>query len=221
LGVVLSAAVRERLERARETLAVAAPARRYAGRAPVADALRRAAEERRTVEVVYEPLDGGRGRRLLDPYLIWFDPVGSALYVAGWAHDRREVRTFLVDRIRQVLATGRTFERAAGWDARAYLGEAFATFRGRAQDVRLHFSGRAARLVAERTWHPSQTARPRPGGQLELAMRVPLSPAFTGWVLSWMPEVRALAPLSLVRSVHDALVRGLVLEGRVAASREN
>jgi proteasome accessory factor B len=198
----LAAPVRERLDRARETMSVAGPGRSYGDRA---DALRRAAEERRTVEVLYESLSGARRRRrLIDPYLMWFDAPSGALYFAGWAHDRREVRTFLVDRARQVFPTDRAFTPLPGWDARSYLTESFAAFRGRPASVRLLFTGRAARLIAERTWHPSQSLRPRPGRAVELTMRVPLSPALTGFVLSWLPEVRVLVPGVLARWVAEA-----------------
>jgi proteasome accessory factor B len=216
----LSEEVRRRLDRSAETLAVdRSGRRRYAGRGAIVDVLRRAAEERRTVALVYTSLAGRRSRRSVDPYLLWFDPAAAALYFAGFAHDRGEVRNFLVDRVRDVSLTDRRFEVPSGWDARQHLAESFAAFRGKTVAVRLAFTGRAARLVAERAWHPSQTIAARPGGVVEVAMRVPLSPGLRGWVLSWMPEVRVLEPVELGREVEEALQEGLLRGGRRRGAR--
>jgi hypothetical protein len=62
--------------------------------------LRHAAEERCSAELSYVSLAGRRSRRLVDPYLLWLDPTAAGLYVTGYDHDRREVRTFHMDRIR-------------------------------------------------------------------------------------------------------------------------
>ncbi|MFN8549455.1 MAG: WYL domain-containing protein [Candidatus Eisenbacteria bacterium] len=212
----LSDDVRRRLDRTQEVLAVSAPGRRSSGHAAVVDALRRAAEERCSVELSYASLAGRRSRRLVDPYLLWLDPTGAGLYLTGFDHDRSEVRTFLVGRIRDLVRTGHRFYAAAGWDAQRHLAESFAAFRGRAATVRLAFSGRAARLVAERQWHQSQAIVPRPDGRVELTMRVPLSPGLRGWVLSWVPEVEVLAPVELAREVGEALEVGLLEVGRGA-----
>jgi proteasome accessory factor B len=205
----LSDEVRRRLERAQETLAVGHGGRRRRGRAAIVDALRRAAEERRSVELSYASLDGRRSRRVVDPYLLWLDPMASGLYVTGYDHDRSEIRTFHVDRIRDLARTQRRFEVVDGWDARRHLADSFAGFRGPLSTVRLGFTGRAARLVSERVWHPSQTIATRADGAVELTMRVPLSPGLRGWVLSWVPEVEVLGPGELARDVAAALEAGV------------
>jgi predicted DNA-binding transcriptional regulator YafY len=197
----LSDEVRRRLDRTQEALAVSTAGRRYEGRGPVVDALRRAAEERRSVGLSYTSLAERRSRRLVDPYLLWFDAAAAALYLTGFDHDRGEVRTFLVDRIRDLVCTDRPFEVGADWDARRHLAESFAAFRGRPTAVRLAFT--------ERLWHPTQSVTARPDGGVELAMRVPLSPGLRGWVLSWVPEVAVLEPATLAREVAGALEAGL------------
>ena len=205
--------VRRRLDRAQNALAVSGPARRYGGRAAIADTLRRGAEEHRTVELTYASLAGRRSRRFVDPYVLWVDPTAAALYVTGFDHDRREVRTFLVDRAGAASLTARTFEPITGWDARAHLAASFAAFGGPAVAVRLKFTGRAARLVEERVWHPSQTVAARPDGVVELSMRVPQSPGLRAWVLSWVPEVEVVSPGGLGREVVAALEAGLLAMG--------
>lgn len=197
--------VRERLDRSRAVLAACAASSRYAGRAAVIETIRRAAEDHRTVRLTYGSLGGRRSRRLVDPYVLWFDPARAALYFAGWAHDRQAVRTFLLDRVATADPTAARFAVAPGWDAQRALAESFAGFQGRAEPVRLRFHGRAARLAAERRWHPSQRLRELPDGGVELAMRVPVSPGLRGWVLSWLPEVEVLEPGKLAAAVERAV----------------
>ena len=210
LEATLGDEVRRRADRAREVLSVTPATRRYAERAGIVDSLRRAAEQRRSVEIDYAALGARPARRQVDPYLLWLDPRAEALYLAAWTHDRKAVRTFLVDRIASVQHTGDDFELPADWSGAEYLAESFSAFRGPANIVKLAFRGRAARLVAERIWHPTQSLSSDGSGRTELTMRVPLSPALTGWVLSWMPEVRVLAPGELSNDVARALEEGLV-----------
>lgn len=221
LADALCEEVRARVDRARESLAVMPAGRRYGAQAGVVEALRRAAEQRRSVEIDYTPLGGRPARRVIDPYLLWLDPRTEALYVAGWTHDRRAVRTFLVDRIASVQHTVRSFDLPVDWSGPAYLAESFAAFRGPAATVRLAFRGRAARLVAERVWHPTQALRPLAPEGVELSMQVPLSPALTGWVLSWMPEVRVLSPAVLRGDVAAALRDGLAVATSVPGRRRS
>jgi predicted DNA-binding transcriptional regulator YafY len=215
----LSDEARRRLERTQEALAVNSAGRRSRGSAAVVQILRQAAEERTSVELSYVSLAGRRSRRLVDPYLLWLEPAGAGFYLTGFDHDRREVRTFLLGRIRDAVRTGRRFETADGWDARRHLAESFAAFRGPPATVRLAFRGRAARLVPERRWHPTQSVAERPDGRVELVMQVPLSPGLRGWVLSWVPEVEVVEPGELAREVEGALEEGLLEVGRRRGAR--
>ena len=208
LRATLAEPIRKRLERSREWLA-ADPARRGGAPPGVVATLRAAVEERRTVELLYDSLSGKLSRRLADPYLLWFDPPSGGLYLAAYAHEHEEVRTFLVDRVRQAFATSRTFLAPATWDPKAHLAAAFGGFRGKPRKVRILFRGRAARLVVERRWHASQRLTTRPGRMVELLLEVPLSPALRGWVLSWMPEARVLEPAGLEGQLRRAMEEGL------------
>jgi proteasome accessory factor B len=212
----LSEEVRRRAQHAKESIAIAPPGKDYGPRAAIVDTLRRAAQARSSVEIVYRALGDGQRRRRVDPYLLWLDPRSESLYLAAWAHDRRELRTFLVDRILDAVTADERFELPADFDAERFLVDSFAAFRGAPATVRLAFRGRAAGLVAERTWHPTQRVSAGDGGSLELTMQVPLSPGLTGWVLSWVPEVRVLSPAALANEVARRLRAGLAEPGTAA-----
>lgn len=198
---------RARLERIQRILA-ATGVSRHPGTTTSTAALQSAAEARRTVSIGYRSLAGRASNRHFDPYFLWLDPATATLYTAGWDHQRRAVIVLSIDRIVEVTPTLQRFDPIAGWDARAFLAESFAAFHGPATEVRLCFTGPAARLVAERRWHPSQKLLPR-ADSLELALRIPLSPGLRAWVLSWTPDVRVLAPTDLAQQVRDALTQGM------------
>jgi predicted DNA-binding transcriptional regulator YafY len=76
--------------------------------------LTRAWAERRVVAVDYDPARYGRGseprRAIVRPYLIEPSLQTHALYLIGWDETRNGIRTFKIERIRDVALTPRTFE---------------------------------------------------------------------------------------------------------------
>lgn len=172
----------------------------------VQDALR----SRRTLEVEYHSY--GRDaltRRRLDPVHVWTQQGG--VYLAAFCHQRQAVRTFALERFRQLRVTDDTFEPPADFDLERYLAGSFGLFRGRPVTVALRFSKTVARYVAERQWYPSQQAAPHLTGELDLTLQVPLCPELTRWILSYGKEAEVLAPPSLratIRSEWLAALRG-------------
>ncbi len=157
-------------------------------------------------------------RRRLDPLHLWYQHGG--LYLAAFCHRRREVRTFAIERFRSLRLTQSTFAPPPDFDLERYLAGSFGLFRGRPILVRLRFSSAAARFVAERTWHPTQTLAPLLDGGLELTLRAPLCPELRRWVLGYGKEVEVLEPKRLrddIRREWLAALRGP--GGRVEAIR--
>ena len=67
----------------------------------------------------------------------------------------------------------------------------------------LCFSGRAAQLVRERNWHPSQRIQESTDGTLELRMTLNSLEEIVPWILSWGKECRVLSPPKLQRKVES------------------
>ena len=63
--------------------------------------------------------------------------------------------------------------------------------------------------ITERQWHPSQEFRTRPGGCFEMRMETTGRKELVRWVLSWMPDVKVLAPNSLRDRIAEKLRDGL------------
>ena len=75
--------------------------------------------------------------------------------------------------------------------------------------VRLLFEPKLAVYITERQWHPSQEFRTRPDGCVEMRLETTGRKELVRWVLSWMPDVKVLAPRSLRDRIAEKLRDGL------------
>ena len=170
----------------------------------VFDALAKAVTGREEIEFSYLKLAGEKPeRRTVRPYHLGC--IEDQWYL--FAHDaaRGAVRTFALPRIRDAEGTGVKFRRPKDFSVGKLLEGSFAVFEGRhAKAVKILFRGVAARLVAERSWHPSQQIKQRGKGAAELEMHVGLSPDLVQWVLGWGAEAEVLAPKELRQRVREA-----------------
>jgi predicted DNA-binding transcriptional regulator YafY len=163
---------------------------------------------RRTVRMRYRTgRTGQTSTRDLDPYRVWYRSGG--LYVVGLDHRSGEIRTFAVDRIGTLEATGRRFRVRDGFDFDAYIGGSFGVVAEPALPVRIRFEGPAANYVEERSWHPSQHLARGSDGRLELSMQVGGSAELRAWILSFGAGAEVLEPESLRSEVAGDLESAL------------
>ena len=171
--------------------------------------------ERRVVDIEYvgaafEGRTGERSRRTVRPYLIEPSAQTHALYLIGWDEDRDAVRTFKVERIRDVRVTPRSFEPPEeaslerdlrrGWDIIADQPPV---------DIVLQFSPSVADRVAETVWHPLQRTERGSDGSLLWRSTVSGIIEIRLWILSWGDDVEVLEPSELrsqVRDIHERAV---------------
>jgi predicted DNA-binding transcriptional regulator YafY len=174
-------------------------------------------ERRETIKARYQTFDGRESDYRLHPYHL-------LAYHGNWyllAHNLEKDRmaTFALSRFRQVEGTGETFRRAPDFDANAYAREAFGITRGeKTLRVRLLFEPKLAVYIMERDWHPSQQFTRRPDGRVEMRMETTGRQELTRWVLSWMPDVRVLAPKSLKARIEEKLRDGLARQSGIEES---
>jgi len=206
----LSPQLAEYLERLRESFRVLpGPHKSYSRFRDTIRVLNDAVLAKRTVRIRYRTGSSGAVRRRdLDPYRVWYR--SGALYAIGHDHLSGELRTFAIDRIREIEPTGRRFEVPASFDFDAMLASAFGVISDPdTQKVRVRFEPDWAAWVAERTWHPSQRVEPQPGGALELAMQVAGLAEVKSWVLSFGAGAHVLEPDTLRREVEQELAKAL------------
>jgi proteasome accessory factor B len=164
--------------------------------------LTRAWAERRVVTLEYEPAnyapEAGARQAVVHPYLIEPSLQTHALYLIGWDETRGALRTFKVERIRDVALTPRTFEPPEGVTVEEALRRAWDIIADQpATVVRLRFDPGVATRVAETTWHPSQRVVLEADGSLTWTATVAGTIEIRLWILSWGADVQVLEPAGL------------------------
>jgi predicted DNA-binding transcriptional regulator YafY len=177
--------------------------------------LTRAWAERRVVDIEYEGAAfegraGERSRRTVRPFLIEPSLQTHALYLIGWDEDRDAMRTFKIERIRDVRITPRSFEPPEeaslerdlrrGWDI---IADQPAT------EIVLQFAPTVADRVAETVWHPLQKTERQSDGTLVWRSTVSGIIEIRLWILSWGDDVEVLHPSELRSQVRDIHERAL------------
>jgi predicted DNA-binding transcriptional regulator YafY len=208
LGAVLPPALREHVDRTLDDLS----------RRPTDETFNRhvrlltqAWAERRIVMVDYAPApyapEATPRTARVRPYLIEPSLQTHALYLIGWDETRDAMRTFKVERIRDVSLTPESFpapdaeidgmfERA--WDIIADQ---------EPTDVVLRFSAAVASRVREARWHPSERVEEAPDGSLLWRATVAGPIEIRIWILSWGEDVEVMEPASLRDDVAGRLRR--------------
>lgn len=161
-----------------------------------------AVSQRRTLEIVYAAASRGGEEtvRQVDPYAIV--PYITSWHLIGYCHLREDVRTFKVDRIREVEESGTRFSPRDGFELEEYLSSGWGLMRGiegPVEDVELVFSSTAGRWVAEEVWHSSQTMEWLDDGRLRFRVAIQITPEFQRWVFRYGSEAQVVAPAHL----HD------------------
>ncbi len=204
------------LERLAESFRVLpGPHKRYAEFRDTIQVLNDAVLRRIGVRIRYRTGRSGAVRtRVLDPYRVWYRSGG--LYVIGFDHHSGEIRTFAIDRIRQIEPTGQRFRVQENFDFEAHVASSFGVIAEPATPVRIRFEKSVRTYIEERTWHPSQQVRPAPRGAIDLEMQVGDTAELRSWILSFGGDARVEEPDSLRDEIATELKRAA---GRYAKSR--
>ncbi len=135
--------------------------------------------------------------RLLDPYFLEPSAARHACYVIGLDHRSEEVRTFKLERIRDIELTAEEYTLPETWSAADYLRNSWGIVHDEEVEVKARFSPAVAARVKEAIWHPSQTLEEQEDGGLLFTVRVAGSHEIARWLHSWGEDVEVLAPPEL------------------------
>jgi predicted DNA-binding transcriptional regulator YafY len=177
--------------------------------------LTRAWAEHRVVEIDYEGAAfegraGERSTRTVRPFLIEPSLQTHALYLIGWDEDRDAMRTFKIERIRDVRVTPRSFEPPEGASLERDLRRGWDIIADQPPtDIVLKFSPSVADRVLETTWHPLQETERLSDGSLLWRSTVSGVIEIRLWILSWGEDVEVLAPTALREQVREILERAI------------
>ena len=213
---VLPPALAEHVE---QTLAILARAPRDQAFSEHVETITRAWAERRVVTIDYEPARYGphstRRTATVRPYLIEPSLQTHALYLIGYDEEKAGLRTFKIERIREIALTPRSFEPPDPAATQVALRAAWDIIADQPPiDVVLRFVPDVAARVRETTWHPSQTVALEDDGSLIWRATIAGPVEIRLWILSWGDEVEVLEPADLRADVRDRLERARARYGR-------
>lgn len=160
------------------------------------------------LELDYRRADGTAKHYSVHPFTLAI--YHHALYLFAYDRDDARVKTFAVERIKDVRRNRRrTFSRPKDWDPNRYLQNAFGIISGKPHRVLLRFAPHVALYVRERHWHPTQQIREEIGGGLVLEMDVAVTAELRNWVLGFGAGVEVIAPTALRNEVRDEMLEAL------------
>lgn len=135
----------------------------------------------------------------------------DAVYCVGLHQGRGEIRTFLLDRMRDTETSAlERFELPPDFKVDDYFQGSFGIWRGTKRiKVVIEFDPSVADFVRSRRIHASQKLTTLPDGGVRLAMTVGDITELTSWVLGWGKKARAIEPEELVKSVSAELSEAL------------
>jgi predicted DNA-binding transcriptional regulator YafY len=139
---------------------------------------------------------------LVHPYRLAYAQGG--LYLLAWVPDYGEVRTFAVERIQDISLLEARFTPTEELPAQAFP-HSLGVHSGAPERVEVEFDASAAEYVRAREWHQSQVLSDAANGGVRVVLDVCIDRSLRGWILSFGPQARVLAPDTLARDITAQL----------------
>lgn len=182
--------------------------RDYTRQRDILASLRQALLKQQRCRIRYAPARREANDYLFDPYTLLF--YNSSLYLGGYAHNRKALRLFLVDRIEAVTLGEERFEVPEDYAPAQLTGSAFGLIgEGPVRRLDLLFAPSVAHLIRERTWHPQQQLEERVDGSLRLRFTAAGDTEILAWICSLLPHVQVLGPQALREKFLQLLQQSL------------
>ncbi len=169
----------------------------------------RAIENQKTVETDYYTASRqALTHRKIDPYHLRL--TDGAWYCIGFCHERREVRTFALDRMLGLQVTADSFSLPAGFSVDEYLADSWTIERGEPHKVVIEFDKTENPYIRGRQWHRSQVLEELPDDTLRMTLTIGGLGEVMRWVMSLGSHAWVVEPDELRRQVateHEAARR--------------
>jgi predicted DNA-binding transcriptional regulator YafY len=199
------------------------PRKEYSQFREIIAQVNKACSEHRQIDMRYYTLsrDAVNTRRV-SPYRVWY--FEGSLYLIAYCHWRKKVLMFALDRIRLVTLTEETFVMPSDFSVDKYMANCFKLIHDELVQVKVRFSGHAARWVMDKEWHPSQEITKSRDGTITASYHVGGTSEIKRWILSFGPMAEVLEPESLRNEIAQEVARIADLyakkEARPARSRK-
>ncbi len=154
----------------------------------------------------------------LCPYHLLYNQ--RAWYVLGYSPTYVAVRTFKLNRIKEMEVLVGKFTDGEKFDPLEYLGRAWSMIpEGRIYNVKLRFLPKVASNVIDVQWHSTQKVTRDPDGCAIVEFRVDGLGEITWWVLGYGDQVQVLAPAELRTRIVKAAKNTIQLNDTDVPSR--
>ncbi len=169
--------------------------------------LQKAIYKKRKVNIEYRSLhEDGPIKTVLCPYHLYYN--SHSWYVIGNSSLHRETRTFKLMRITSIELLDKCFLGPKDFSAGEYFGRAWSMIpEGKLYNIRLHFTAKVARNVAEVLWHPTQVNEFQNDGSLVVKFRVDGIGEISWWILGYGDQARVLGPDALRKRIAETAAR--------------
>lgn len=130
-------------------------------------------------------------------------------YLDAWCHLRSELRIFALDRMNVSEIDGAAQD-ISDREIDEHVSHTYGIFSGPATNrATIHFSGDAARWVADELWHPEQESNDLTGGRWELVIPYGNPIELIRDILKYGPDAEVISPPELRTAVADKLSQAL------------
>lgn len=178
----------------------------YAARTEELDDLFQAVADLRPLRCRYQRSKDSREEKItIHPYAMVL--YKDAIYCVGFHVGKGEIRTFLLDRMRDTeCAVTERFELPEDFSIDDYFQGQFGIFRGgEPRRVVIDFDPRVADFVRTRKVHPSQELTALPGGGVRLTMAIGDLTEVATWILGFGETAQVIDPPDLVERIKAEL----------------
>ncbi len=164
---------------------------------------------RRQASLTYHSQSSDRTKQyLVHPYRLAYAQGG--LYLLAYVPEYREVRTFAVERVREISLLEERFTPLEELPDTAFP-DSFGVHSGTPERVELEFAPDVADYVRSREWHSSQSFTNAEGGRVRATLHVCIDRALRGWILGFGSAVRVVSPSSLARDIASQVQQASAL----------
>ncbi len=178
----------------------------YSEKTEELDDLFQAVSDLRPLEMNYRSAGKDEERIVVHPYAMVMHR--ESIYCVGLRVDKDEVRTFVLDRMRDTEASAtERFELPEDFDIDEYFQGEFGIWRDpkKRHKVVIDFDAAAVEYIRTRRVHRTQKLSAIAGGGVRLSMTVGNLTPVTSWVLEWGQRATVVGPDELVRRVKQEL----------------
>ena len=184
----------------------------YAERTEELDDLFQAVSDLRPISLLYRSAaKAGEERITIHPYALVLHR--DSIYCVGHHVGRNEIRTFLLDRMRNTeCAITERFDLPPDFNIDQYFQGEFGIWRDpKPHKVVIDFDAKAADYIRMRKVHGTQKLAAIAGGGIRLTMTVGNLTQVVSWVLEWGGRVRVVEPPELLERVKGELEAAVAL----------